>query len=112
MALRKTQRRERGEKGIVVEVGLDMYVIKDYKLNKKNIRMMCKIVRDKKLMCSIFKESTKRKKSKKNFGFTNSTSRKPVRCTGKLLKIKSKLILIILLIFLSFCSSKCCRQDR
>ena len=48
------------------------------------------------------------------------TSRKFVRCIEKLLKIKSKLILIhftffddfILFYFIFFDSSKCCRQDR
>jgi hypothetical protein len=47
------------------------------------------------------------------------TSRKPVRCIGKLLKIKSKLIWIpftsfveYVFFFFLFCSSKCCRQDR
>jgi hypothetical protein len=50
------------------------------------------------------------------------TSRKPVRCTRKLLKIKSKLILIhftsfveyiyIYIFFFLFCNSKYCRQDR
>jgi hypothetical protein len=44
------------------------------------------------------------------------TSRKLVRCTGKLLKIKSKLIFIpftsfVDFFFFFFCS-KCCRQDR
>ena len=46
-------------------------------------------------------------------------SQKFVRCTEKLLKIKSKLILIpftsfveYLFLFFIFCSSKCCRQDR
>jgi hypothetical protein len=38
----------------------------------------------------------------KNFVLHYSTSRKPVRCTGKLLKIKSKLILILLLLLLNF----------
>ena len=45
------------------------------------------------------------------------TSRKPVRCTGKLLKIKSKLIFIpftsfVEYVFFFFGSSKCCRQDQ
>ena len=46
------------------------------------------------------------------------TSCKPVRCTEKLLKIKSKLILIPFIFFVEFffffffCSSKYCRQDR
>jgi hypothetical protein len=46
------------------------------------------------------------------------TSRKLVPCTEKLLKIKSKLILIPFIFFVDFfflflfCSSKCCRQDR
>ena len=39
------------------------------------------------------------------------TSRKPVRCTEKLLKIKSKLILIPFTFFFFF-SSKCYKQDR
>ena len=44
------------------------------------------------------------------------TSRKPVRCTRKLLKIKPKLILIpftyiYIYIYIYICSSKCCRQD-
>jgi hypothetical protein len=47
----------------------------------------------------------------------NNTSRKPVRCTGKLLKIKSKLIFIPFTSFVEygfffFFSSKCCKQDR
>jgi hypothetical protein len=41
------------------------------------------------------------------------TSRKPVLCIGKLLKIKSKLILISFTYFVDFFfNSKCCRQDR
>ena len=48
------------------------------------------------------------------------TNRKPVRCTGKLLKIKFKLILIpftsfvehVIFFFFLFCSSECCRQDQ
>ena len=46
-----------------------------------------------------------------------ATSRKPMRCIGKLLKIKFKLILIPLtffveFFFLFFFSSKCYRQDQ
>jgi hypothetical protein len=53
--------------------------------------MRCKIVRFQKLMWRNMMRSTK---SQKALVLHYSTSRKPVRCTGKLLKIKSKLILI------------------
>jgi hypothetical protein len=55
---------------------------------------MCKIVRFEKMMWPIFMKSNKRNKSQQSFEFTYSTSRKPMRCIRKLLKIKSKLILI------------------
>ena len=42
------------------------------------------------------------------FYFNLYTSHKPVRCTEKLLKIKSKLIFIPF----TFFSLKCCKQDR
>jgi hypothetical protein len=76
-------------------------------------------VRFQKLMWRNMMRSTK---SQKASVLHYSTSRKPVRCTGKLLKIKSKLILIpftsfvefffFFFFFFFFCSSKCCRQDR
>ena len=53
--------------------------------------MRCKIVRFQKLMWRNMMRSTK---SKKVSILHYSTSRKLVRCTGKLLKIKSKLIFI------------------
>ena len=53
--------------------------------------MRCKIVRFQKLMWRKIMRSTK---SQKVLVLHYSTNRKPVRCTGKLLKIKSKLILI------------------
>jgi hypothetical protein len=79
--------------------------------------MRFKIVRTQKLMWRNIMRSTK---SQKVLVLHYSTSRKPVRCTGKLLKIKSKLILIhfiffvdfIFFFFFFFCSSKFCRQDR
>jgi hypothetical protein len=48
------------------------------------------------------------------------TSRKSMQCIRKLLKIKSKLIVIpitsfveyVFFFFFLFCSSKCCRQDQ
>ena len=55
--------------------------------------------------------------SAEGFCFYIYISRKPVRCTGKLLKIKSKLILIPFtsfveyVFFFFFGSSKCYRQD-
>ena len=53
--------------------------------------MRCKIVRFQKLMwCNMMRSTKSQKVSILHY----STSRKLVRCTGKLLKIRSKLILI------------------
>ena len=68
--------------------------------------MRCKIVRTQKLMWRNIMKSTKSQKASV-LHYSIDTSRKLVRCIGKLLKIKSKLILIFF-----FGSSKCCRQDR
>ena len=54
------------------------------------------------MMWPIFMKSNKRNKSQQSFEFTYSTSRKPVRCTGKLLKIRSKLILIPFISFVEY----------
>ena len=59
--------------------------------------MRSKIVRFQKLMWRNMMRSTK---SQKVSILHYSTSRKPVRCTGKLLKIKSKLILILFTFFI------------
>ena len=57
--------------------------------------MRCKIVRTQKLLWHNIMRSTKNKKvSVLYYSVYIYISRKPMRCTGKLLKIKSKLILI------------------
>jgi hypothetical protein len=56
--------------------------------------MMCKIIMREKMMWRIFMKSNLKKKKVNKALSLYYTSRKPVRCTGKLLKIKSKLILI------------------
>ena len=54
--------------------------------------MKCKIVRTQKLMWRNIMRSTKSQKALVLHYNVIGSSRKPVRCTGKLLKIKSKLI--------------------
>ena len=61
--------------------------------------MKCKIVRFQKFMWRNMKRSTK---SQKVLVLHYSTNRKPVRCTRKLLKIKSKLILIPFTFFIFY----------
>ena len=72
--------------------------------------MRCKIVRFQKLMWRNMMSTTK---SQKASVLHYSTSCKPMRCTRKLLKIKSKLILIPFTVFVEygffFGSSECCR---
>ena len=72
-----------------------------FKFNQKiYIKIMrCKIVRFQKFMWRNMKRSTK---SQKVLVLHYSTNRKPVRYTGKLLKIKSKLILIPFTSFVEF----------
>jgi hypothetical protein len=60
--------------------------------------MMCKIMRTQKLMWRNIMRSTKSQK----VSVLHYTSRKPVRCTGKLLKIKSKLIFIPFISFVEY----------
>ena len=57
------------------------------------IIMICKIVRVEKLMCQNFMRLTERiksKKKKKTSVLRYSTSRKPVQCTRKLMKMRYK----------------------
>jgi hypothetical protein len=59
--------------------------------------MKCKIMRTQKLLWRNIMRSTKSQKTSVlyySIYIYIYTSRKPMRCTGKLLKIKSKLILI------------------